>query len=52
MPVELWSTVLSWDRDGASFLKFDKCFASKIRTLLCSESPRVPKVLLEFIRPK
>lgn len=52
MPVQLWSNVLSWDREDASFLKFDKYFASKIRTLLCSNNPRVPKVLLEFIRPK
>lgn len=52
MPVRLWSTVLSWDREDASFLKFDKYFASKIRTLLCSENTRIPKVLLEFVRPK
>lgn len=50
--VQLWSIVLSWDREDASYLKFDKCFVSKIRTLICSENPRVPKVLLEFIRPK
>lgn len=52
MPIQLWSTLLSWDREDASFLKFDKYFASKIRTLLYSENPRIPKVLLEFIRPK
>lgn len=52
MPMQLWSTILSWDREDASFLKFDKYFASKIRTLLCSENPRIPKVLLEFVRPK
>lgn len=52
MPVQLWSIVLSWDREDASYLKFDKCFSSMIRILLCSENPRVPKALLEFLRPK
>lgn len=52
MPVQLWSTVLSWDRDDASYLKFDRYFASKLRILLCQENPRIPKALLEFIRPK
>lgn len=52
MPVQLWSKVLSLDREDDSYLRFDKCFASKIRTLICSENPRVPKVLLEFIRPR
>lgn len=52
MPVQLWSTVLSWDREDASYLKFDKCFGSKIRILLCLENPRIPKALFEFLRPK
>lgn len=52
MPVQLWITVLSWDGEDVSFLKFDKYFASKIRTLLCLEKPRTPKIILEFIRPK
>lgn len=52
MSVQLWSTVLSWDRKDANYLKFDKCFASKIIIILCSENPRVPKALLDFFRPK
>lgn len=52
MPVQLWSTMLSCDREDASYMKFDKCFASKIKILLCSENPRVPITLLEFLGPK
>lgn len=52
MPVQLWSADMSWDREDASYLKFDRCFASKLRILLCQENPRIPKVLLEFIRLK
>lgn len=51
MPVQLWSTNLSWDREDASYLKFDRFFASRLRILLCQENPRIPKALLEFIRP-
>lgn len=50
MHVQLWSIVLSQDREDASFLKFDRCFASKIRILLCTKNPKIPKALLEFLR--
>lgn len=52
MLVQLWSTVLSWDREDASYIKFDRCFVSKTRFLLCTENPRIPKALLEFLTPK
>lgn len=52
MPVQLWSTKLSWDREDASYLNFDRCFASRLKILLCQENPRFLKALLEFIRPK
>lgn len=33
-------------------MKFDRCFASRLRILLCQENPRIPKALLELLRPK
>lgn len=30
MSVQLWSAYLSWDREDASYLKFDRCFAPKL----------------------
>lgn len=52
MLVQLWSIILSWDKEDASYLKFLRCFASRLRILLCPQNPRIPKALLEFLRPK
>lgn len=34
MPVQLWSADVSCDRKDASYMKFDRCFVSKLRILL------------------
>lgn len=43
---------MSWDREDANFVRFDKYFASKMSALLALDNPRIPKALLELIRPK
>ena len=42
---------MTWEAKKASFVKFDRYFASKLRCLLLSENPRVPKALVSLIRP-
>ena len=36
----------------ASFVRFDRYFASNLRFLLRGDSPRIPQSLLELVRPK
>ena len=33
------------------FVKFDRYFASKLKCLILSDNPRVPKALMSLIRP-
>ena len=42
---------MTWDVEKASFIRFDKYFASKIRCLILRDNPRIPKALVDFIRP-
>lgn len=43
---------MTWEVTDASFVKFDRYFASRLRLLLVGDSPRIPQSLLELIRPK
>lgn len=52
IPVQLWSTDMFWDRQEASFLRFDNSFSSKLRKRLTVNPPRIPKELHDFVRPK
>ena len=36
----------------ASFVRFDRYFASKLGFLLRGDSPRIPQALLELLKPK
>ena len=42
---------MTWDVEKDSFVRFDRYFASKLRCLLLSDNPRVPKALMSLIRP-
>ena len=44
--VQLWSADMSWDASNASFVRFDRYFASKLRCLILSDNPRIPKALM------
>lgn len=37
---------------NASYVRFNRCFASKLRLFLKGNSPRIPQALLELVRPK
>ena len=50
--VQLWSVDMTSEAIGASYVRFDRCFASKLRFLLRGDSPRIPQALLELVRPK
>lgn len=52
LPVQLWSVDMTWEARNASYVRFDKYFASKLRLLLRGDSPRLPLSLLDLIRPK
>ena len=51
LPVQLWSADMTWDAKNASFFRFDRYFASKLRCLILSDNPRIPKELMSLIRP-
>ena len=51
LPVQLWSADMTWDVENASFVRFDRYFASKLRCLLSSDNPKVPKAIISLIRP-
>ena len=49
--VQLWSADMTWHAENASFVKFDRYFASKLRCLMLKENPRISKALMNIIRP-
>ena len=51
-PVQLWSVDMTSKARDASFVMFDRYFASNLRFLLRGDSPRILQLLLELIRPK
>ena len=50
--VQLWSVDMASEARGASYVRFDRFFASKLRILLKGDSPRIPQALLDLVRPK
>lgn len=42
---------MTWDADNASFVRFDRYFASKLRFLISKDNPRIHKALMDLIRP-
>ena len=42
---------MTWEAKNASFVRFDRYFSSKLRCLLSSDNPRVPKAFASLIRP-
>ena len=52
MPIQLWNADITSEASGASYVHFDKFFASKLRGLLVQDNPRIPLLLLQLIRPK
>ena len=51
LPVQLWSAYMTGEAKNASFVRFDRHFASKLRCLLFKDNPRIPKALLHLVRP-
>ena len=49
--VQLWSANMTGEAKNASFVRFDRYFASKLRCLLLRNNSRVPKPLESLIRP-
>ena len=43
---------MTWEARNASYVRFDKYFASRLKFILRGDSPRIPQSLLELIRPK
>lgn len=39
---------MTWDTEEASFVRFDRYYASRLRRLLLKDDPTIPKVLLDF----
>ena len=52
MPIQLWNADITSEALGASYVHFDKFFASKLRGLLVQDNPRIPPLLIQLIRPK
>ena len=42
---------MNWDAKNASFVRFDRYFASRLRCLILRDNTRIPKALMDFIRP-
>jgi len=42
---------MTWEAKKANFVRFDRYFASKLRCLLLSDNPIIPKALAGLIRP-
>ena len=42
---------MTWDSHNASFIRFDRYFASKLRCLVSKDNRRIPKALMDLIRP-
>ena len=51
LPVQLYSADMTWDAENANFVRFDRYFSSKLRCLLLRDNPRIPKALMNLIRP-
>ena len=51
LPIQLWSADMTWDADNASYVRFDRYFASRLRCLISIENPRIPRALMNLIRP-
>lgn len=49
--VQLWSADMTWDAENANFVRFDRYFTSKLRCLMLRDNPRIPKALMDLIRP-
>ena len=43
---------MTWEARDASYVRFERYFASRIRLLLREDSPRIPQPLLELIKRK
>ena len=52
MLIQLWNADITSEASGASYVHFDKFFASKLRGLLVQNNLRIPLLLLQLIRPK
>ena len=50
-PVQLWSFDMTSEARDASFVRFDRYFASRLRLLLRGDSRRIPQSLLELVKP-
>ena len=50
--IQLWSVDMILEARDASFVKFDRYFASKLKILFRADNPRIPQALLELVRPK
>lgn len=48
---QLWSVDMNSDAKNASFVRFDRYFASRLRCLLLRDNPKVPRALINLIRP-
>ena len=48
-PVQLWSVDMTSEAIDASYVRFDRYFASKLKFLLRGDSPRIPQALLELV---
>ena len=42
---------MTWDAKNASFVRFDRYFSSRLRCLKLSDNPRIPKLLMNFVKP-
>ena len=51
LPIQLWSADMTGEAKNASFVRFDKYFASKLRCLILRDNTRIPKVLMHLVRP-
>ena len=51
LPVQLWSADMTWEAENASFVRFDRHFASKLRCLILNDNPRILKALMHLVRP-
>ena len=45
MLVQLWNADVTFEASGASYVCFDKFFASKLRALIVQDCPRIPTLL-------
>ena len=49
--VQLWSADMTGEVENASFVRFDRNFASKLRCLILRDNPKIPKALMHLVRP-